>query len=337
MLPGAHRLLIVVLGSCLAMACQRTPSPAGSAAKVQSAAVVPKPPALPEAPTDDGRWQLLQLDVKVETTQDQQVHGVDTGVLTKAVRKILSDHPQIAAMQDRPLQTIGLRAAMMVTVAWQILDLQGEPRLASAPAQAGTVLLSVVAHAERPIPHAQSQVAERTLIVSLPLPQERAEHLAEFLQERSVDAIKTAVGDALSELWARTLTDERILSLLSDTQTWRKVCAAREAGERKLTKTRPLLEKAAKDSRRDLSAVAAAALGRLGDPASIEVLQHCIGSSHPETVDAALEALLDIGTPAAVAVVRDVAEHNEMEVIRQRAQALLQGRDGQPASAHGRP
>ena len=51
-----------------------------------------------------------------------------------------------------------------------------------------------------------------------------------------------------------------------------------------------------------------------------------LDTQHLEVIDAALGALADIGTPAALAALKDAAEHHEVPVIRARARGLLQKR-----------
>jgi HEAT repeat protein len=209
-----------------------------------------------------------------------------------------------------------------------LLDDAGQPRSAAGKPSQGAVIVTLMAHAERPVPKGEPDIAERTLDVSLPLSEERAAELKAFLTARLQEASAVATADVLGELWARGLDEAAVLALLDDDVLWRRVAGAREAGERGLKAARERLEKAARDSRKDLAVVAAAALGRLGDPRSVPVLIECLGATRAEVVDAVLGALTDIGSaPALAAIQRMATEHGNPE-IRQRAAALLQGRAG---------
>lgn len=321
MMRGA---VLLLLG--LTVACRPTPQPA--ARGTSPPATVPaieEPAGAPANPS--GRWHVVEFLARADLPDDQRVAGLDEKALTAALVETVGKMPQVQGYGPAEATVpLGQRAAVMVAVSWQLLDDAGHPRSATSKPSQGTVIMTLMAHAERPVAKGEPEIAERTLDVSLPLSEERAAELGPFLTARLQEATAVATADVLGELWARGLDEAAVLALLDDDVLWRRVAGAREAGERGLKAARERLEKAARDSRKDLAVVAAAALGRLSDPRSVPVLIDCLGATRPEVVDAALGALTDIGSAPALAAIQRVATEHGNPEIRQRAAALLQGR-----------
>lgn len=318
---GAVALLILCLG------CQKS-APTQGKAKAQEPvpsfgpSELPKPVANPS-----GRWHVQKLKAKAELTEDQKLPALDEAALTARLTEVVGKMPQVIGMGEPPETVpVAQRLGLQLTVAWQVMDLEGKAQPAQHPPTDGNLVLTVTAHAEQAAVKGEREMAERTIDATVPLPAEREQGLAPFVTTRLQQATEQAVSDVLGELWARGLQDSEILALLDENTPWRKMAGAREVGERGLKAGRDKLEKAAKDSRKDIAAVAAAALGRLADPHSVPVLVRLLGQIHPEVLDAALVSLVDIGTPEALAAVQKLSEEHENPDIRQRAIGLLQER-----------
>jgi HEAT repeat protein len=128
-------------------------------------------------------------------------------------------------------------------------------------------------------------------------------------------------------LWANARGDGEIRATLKQGEPWRQMAAAREAGERSLQGVREDLEKLARSSRRDLAAVALAALGCLRARESLPLLVERAADPNAEIADAALVALDDLDTPEAEAALAAIADDEERSaVVRNRAKALVEAR-----------
>jgi hypothetical protein len=274
-----------------------------------------------------GRWHVQKLKTKAEVTEDQKLPALDEAALSARLTETVAKMPQVLGLGEPP-ETVPVeqRVGVQLTMAWQVMDLEGKAQPAQHPPVDGNLVLTVTAHAEQASLKGDREVAERTIDATVPLPAERELGLAPFVVTRLQQASEQAVSDVLGELWARGLEDPAILTLLDDDAPWRKMAGAREVGERGLKAGRDRLEKAARDSRKDIAAVAAAALGRLADPHSVPVLTRLLAAIHPEVLDAAMVSLVDIGTPEALAAVQKLSEEHENPDIRQRATGLLQER-----------
>ena len=302
---------VAVLALLLPAACRRSAAP-----------VVAKADVVVDAPVaQEHSWKLAVFAADAALAEDQQLAELDAPHLTERLGKIVMALPQFATptAADVVVDPVGVQ----VIATWQATDTEGKPAPILAPTGGGGLFVSAVAHAER-IGVKPRDIAERTVEVMLPFPAERAGTLPEYVFERLRQAVALAVTDAVGELWARRLTDDQVKALVGKGPLWQQMAGAREVGERKLKDARVSLEKAARDTRKDLAAVAAAALGRLGDDQSTPVLVALLDTQHLEVIDAALGALADIGTPAALAALKDAAEHHEVPMIRARAKALLE-------------
>lgn len=325
-------VVAVILAGSTAIAlpgCRRSEEakPAGRAAAEAAPTEPTEPTELPKpAPNPSGRWHITQLEAKAEMPDDQRAPGLDDAGLTAKVAETVGKMPQVSGLGLPQDPHTAHQLGVHVTVGWQLVDLAGRSQpMATAPAE-GNLVLSVTAHAEESAKKGQREMAERTIDATVPLPADRDKGLAPFLTVRVQQATQQAISDVLGELWARGLDDAAVLALLDAAEPWRKMAGAREIGERDLKAGREKLEKAARDSRKDIATVAAAALGRLGDPRSVPVLERLLGAIHPEVLDAALVSLIDIGSPEALAAVKRVADEHENPDIRQRAASLLQER-----------
>lgn len=306
-----------------ATACRReVPAPAAPVVTQDAAA---------EPAVFDGRWQIQPLVVELELGADQAVAGLDLAAVQQEVTAGLRTMPQVLGVD--PTATVwdgGHQAGVQVAVRWQLFDSEGKPRSVTADAVDGALLLAVAVHAEQALLKGRGEMAEHLFRATLPLPAHRQESLDVFLKARLAQALQPAAAQALGELWVRQLPDAAVVELLTDDEDWRKVVGAREVGERKLKTARVTLEKLARASKRDPAIVAVAALGRLGQAASVPVLVTCIDSGHLDVADAALQALADMAAPEArAALTRAAAEHPDPAVQR-RAADLLRNRQPPP-------
>ncbi len=276
-------------------------------------------------------FHIVDLQIEQHVGADQAVPGVDNARLDREFRPTIAKLPQVRGVGPLPKGALPTdQVGVDIAVSWQVVDLEGTLKPASAPPEWGSLILTVIAHAERAVADDQAPVAERTFQATVPMPPERSATLPQFLLARLDRAVEMATTDVLAELWARQLNDAQVLDLMDTRVLWRKVAAAREVGERRLTQARVDLEAAARDPRQDLAAVATAALGRLGRAESVPVLTELIDSDHSAVVDAALASLADIGDEAALAQLRQAAAQHPEAAVRQRAAALLQERAARP-------
>lgn len=302
------RLLVLAL---LATACRPRPAPAPPRPDAVSAADV-------QASGLARTWTLGAFAADLNVAEDQQLQDLDRAALTTRLQQAIATLPQLQGQGE-----LAERVGVQIVVGWQALDAHGAAAPILAPKGDGTLFVSVSAHAER-LGVKPRDLAERTVEAPLPFPADHAGTKADFVFGRIRQAASLATTDALGELWARRLTDAEVQGLLGHGPLWQQMAGAREVGERHLKDSRLALEKAARDSRKDLAAVAAAALGRLRDDRSTAVLVSLLDGPHLEVADAALGALSDIGSPASLAALREAADKHEVAVMRQRARALLE-------------
>jgi len=312
--------------ACLALLCAACRQPPAPVAAKTHAAATSAPAVAPAAAAvlapEDRRWSLAAFAADVAVPDDQQLAGLGPAGLTDKLRKIVLDLPQFA---PPPAPAVADPVGVQVLTSWQATDQDSKAVPILLPPGGGSLLVRVVAHAER-MGAKPSDIAERTVEAALPFPAERAGAVPDFVFARLRQAVALAVQDAVGELWARRLTDPQVQALVGKGPLWQQMAGAREVGERKLADARPALEKAARDSRKDLAAVAAAALGRLQDDKSTPVLVALLDGPHLEVVDAALGALADIGGAAALVALKDAAKRHPVQVIRERAKGLLEAK-----------
>ncbi len=322
------KLMLGLALLALAAACEKKPaeSPYQRGGGQQQASE-PKPAA--DRPS--GRWQLVEFQVDLQLEEGQRLAGVTSASLDTAARHAVGALEQIRGFDKGEGVPRLDQAGVNVQIAWQRLDGEMRP-VAIDSKQNGQLLIQVVAHAEMPGERAsENRVAERSQRVMLPMPGELAS-LPTWIQERAARAMVVAVSDALGELWAGSASEAELDAYLGGV-TWQVQAACREIGERKLGKYRQRLEKLAKDSRKDLAAVCAAALGRLGDPASLPVLQGLLAGNQPEVVDAALVALAGMPGAQARAILSETSQHHDNRLVQQRATQLLSDPVLPPAAA----
>ena len=307
--------LLFVLSACRQAAKPVTPPPA------IDVAVAPAEP--------DGRWRIQPLLVDLELAPDQTVPGLDAAAVRAELTAGLRTMAQVLSVEPTATAYLGPeQAGVQVSVRWQLLDGDGKPRSGAPPPVDGALVLPVAVHAEQAVLKGRAEMAEHVTRATLPLPAQRQESLDAFLKARLTRALQPAMAQALGELWVRQLPDDKVQDLLTAEEDWRKIVGAREVGERKLGAARPALEKLARSSRREPAVVAVAALGRLGDAASVPVLVTCADSGHLDVVDTALQALADMTVPAARAALQAIAADHGEAAIRQRAADLLHARPG---------
>lgn len=276
----------------------------------------------PSAPSRAGRWRLREVQAEVQLEDDQRFAGLDVAAMEASFRMAIADLPEMVATPTTQTP-LGPRdqAAVHVEVAWQRMDDAHKVR-PMAGQGAGTLLVQVVAHVEAPgVRKTENDVAERSAHLSLIVPETVADWQA-WLLPRLQRAVATATSEALGELWARDAPEAELQAALQQRDTWKLVAAIREVGERKLRNQRSRLEKLALDSRKDVAASAAAALGRLGDAASVPVLRQLTDRPQLEVIDAAVVALAAIKDPAATGALTDIAANHPVELVRRRAAGL---------------
>ena len=311
---------VALVLAILAVGCRRAPVPVVAPAVVAEDVVA-------KAAQPDGRWHIQPLVVEIELGEDQAVAGLDRAAVTREIVAGLQDMPQVLAVDPTATTFLGgNQAGVQVGVRWQLLDGEGKPRSVTAPPVDGALLLAVAVHAEQAVLKGRGEVAEHHFRATLPLPAQRQESLDAFLKARMTAALQPAAAQALGELWVRQLDDDAVVELLAADDDWRKVVGAREVGERKLVRARVAVEKQARASKRELAVVAVAALGRMGDAASVPVLVACIDNGHLDVVDAALQALADMTAPEAHKALKATAEEHGDPAIAKRAADLLKAR-----------
>lgn len=270
-------------------------------------------PAQTPADRPSGRWLIRELRLILQADPPQRLAGVDE----EAVRAQL----QAALLQAGPVRGIGVQSGvprrdqlgLAIEIGWQRLDDRGQPQPLQSPGD-GQLLVVAVAHAESPgAKPSQSEVAEHTRRALLPLSGETDDWPAWLLPRLERVAVAAAI-EVMGELWAREAQEAELIDQLDSPEWWQVAAAAREIGERRLQSPRPRLEKLCRDSRRDIAVVAVSALGRLGGDQSLATLAGLVDHAPAEVVDAALVALSLLKTPAATAVLREIAQGNDGEV-----------------------
>jgi hypothetical protein len=314
-------------------------------AKPQAAAAADQPPPANEgastpaaddagAPTRFGPFCVASLLLRDGTAPASRVPALDNANLEAAVRKGLAQVEPIDVVRRGEAvpcpegRALSEQLGVGVDVAWALIGEDGRPPADVASLERGELRFGVAVHVERPQPGGRGKplIAQSQLDGAVPLALPDPAKLASFISVRLQRATSLATLDAVGQLVARPLSDNAVIELLEPTRrSWQQAAAAREIGERGLSRARPAVEKLARDSRKELAVVACAALGRLGDAQSVPVLEEALAHRHLEVVDASMVALLDIGTPGAREAVAKLTQSHPIPLIRQRAGALLQG------------
>lgn len=311
------------------------------AACAKKAPPEPEPPnrnVAEEKPQDrpSGRWQLRELQVELQLDDDQREPGVTLAALQDAVTASLAKLEQVRGVGSAEGVALRDQVAVHVQIAWQRVseDFQPQPL---ATAGNANLLVQIVAHAEMPGERpSENRLAERSQRVMLPMPGSLDDR-AKWLRDRATQAAVVAVADVLGELWANTATEAELQACLDSPQTWQVQAAAREVGERRLLTLRPRLEKLARDSRKDVAVVSAAALGRLGEAASVPLLVGLLESGQIEVVDAVLVSLSTMPAPEARAALVQAAASHPSQFVRKRARQLLGNGGGAELDAAATP
>jgi hypothetical protein len=285
-----------------------------------------------QSPADrpSGNWLIRELRLTLQADPPQRLAGVDE----ESVRAQL----QAALLQAGPVRGVGVQSGvprrdqlgLALEIGWQRLDDRGQPQPLQSPGD-GQLLVVAVAHAESPgAKPSQSEVAEHTRRALLPLSGETEDWPAWLLPRLERVAVAAAI-EVMGELWAREAQEADLIARLDSPEWWQVAAAAREIGERRLQAPRPRLEKLCRDSRRDVAVVAVSALGRLGGEQSLATLAGLVDHAPAEVVDAALVALSLLKSPAATALLQEIAQGDDAEVSL-RAKQLL----GSPADLPGK-
>ena len=304
---------------------------AGMGACARSAPIAPALPIAPASPlvppavaVERDGVQVLDVELELACPPDQEVAGLGAADLQRALAADVTSIEGVAGVGALPTGQARAAVGVHVTVAWQSLDADRSPQPLEGSLGDTTLLVSVEAQVDA-IPAVGDRArAVRRIDAPVPLPEERRHDLAAFVQSRVRMAARTAITDALGELWASARSDADLLAALAAPPVWRQMAAAREAGERHLERATEALEKLADSSRRDPAVVALAALGRLHVPASLPTLLRRIDTHDFAIADAALQALGDFGTPDVTARIEAVAADEERPaLLRARARWLV--------------
>lgn len=212
---------------------------------------------------------------------------------------------------------------VLVQVAVLILDGDGEPVEPSRLTGPGELQVSVFVHAERGGEGSAAEIGTSDLRAGVPLTPRHVPELVAFASRRLAGAVAMVAADALGQLAVRHAKDPVIRGLLKSATPWQRIGALREAGERGMTDALTAIHAAALDSRPDIAVVALATLGRLGQDKSVPTLVEALEARSVEVVDAALLALIDIGSADAKSAVEDTAKHHMSPFVRRRAGMLL--------------
>ncbi len=301
-----------------------------------TAAKAPTPPIAPPTPAPPGPvtpFCILQLALEQATPPPSRIAGLEGAVLKalpgalmgiKAVAAVAPDKRPASAAECAADAELRGRVGVLIRFDYVLFDEDMKSHLPSAPDGATQMHVAVMAHAERQGPGNRPEIAEAHVSARVPMPARHASDLLGFARVRVLRAARLAVTDALGQLWVRRMEDGQIEALLDDKDPFQRAAAVREVGERGMLEARPKVEKAALSSRRDLAVVAAAALGRLADAASLPTLRSCLESTSPEVIDAAMVAISEISDPRARKMLEQVAKGHPVPWIRQRAGALLE-------------
>ena len=276
---------------------------------------------------------IVELAVEEATPPTARIAGLEAGlaaVLPTALTQIASvvaaphGNKRPTAQECRPGADPRGRVGVALRFDYTLLDGELAVHSPAAAERADLFHLAVMAHAERRGPDGRPEIAQAHVSARVPMPARHAANLAGFAKVRLMRASGLAVTDALGQLWVRRMSDAQILDLLPDSDPFKRAAAVREVGERGILAARQRVEKAALGSRRNLAVVAAAALGRLGQAASLPTLRSCLAGPSPEVADAALVAISEIADPAAQKILEETAREHPQPWIRQRASALLE-------------
>jgi len=322
---------LVAATTCTALManCGRKSTPAPDPAAAPPAAAAAKD----GAPQQVTPFCVLQLAVEQATPAPLQVSGLQDAFAAALPDALTTIKAVVAASRDGQPPTGAAcgaeadpqgRVGVLVRFDHVLLSPSLKPVRPSEAARADHLHVAVMAHAERQGADGRAEIAQAHVSARVPMPARRANDLAAFVRIRLLRAASMAVTDALGQLWVRRMESGQIEALLDDRDPFKRAAAVREVGERGMVEARPKVETAALSSRRDLAVVAAAALGRLGDVASLPTLESCLDSPSPEVMDAAIVAISEIADPAARKALETAAKDHPMAWIRQRAKALLE-------------
>jgi len=213
-----------------------------------------------------------------------------------------------------------------LNMAVMVLDSEGRPVSPADLQGPGELSVVVAAHVERGGDDGRPEIGVSDLHAAVPITPRRVARAAEFARVRLIRAAAIATADALGQLAVRRATNDAIKKMLGSDIAWQQLGALREAGERGFVDALDDIHTLAASSRKDIALVAIATLGRLGKAESAPVLQRALEAGSLEIVDAALVALVDVGTEDALAVVKAVAARHPSGFVRKRARLLLERR-----------
>jgi hypothetical protein len=322
-------LWLPMLAVCAALpACKREPPAAPDpvpAASDQTKAEVAVHP---------GSWLLQGLEVELELADGQDIDGLSTEGLQRDIGALLVQDGVVRAVGPAPADApLAEQARATVTLAFVRLTAAGEPvPLAAAPTDSQLRVVAVAQAEQRPAEGKKDgQLAERRLLLTLPMPAQAVAQPQRFLATRLAKVGQQAIADALGQLWAHGLPDSDLIPLLADREVWRVTAAIRELGERKLVAELARLHKLTTDSRKDVAVVALAAVGRLAQAGSVQVVRAALDQpASGEQLDAALVALADLQQgpegAAATAALRQLATESPWPLVQMRAKQLLEAR-----------
>ena len=324
---GLAALMVWLLLPCAASCGKERRAPPATAA------VGPETAAVQAAVPSPAAFCIVELIVEEAAPPAGQIAGLQAAVSAALPASLLEIEGVVAVPEAGAAPRLSVclgeanasaRVGVLLRFDHTLLDGERRVHTPAAAAQAELFHLAVMAHAERLGGDGRPEVAEAHVSARVPMPPRHAANLTAFAQVRVLRAAGLAVTDALGQLWVRPRSDAQVRALLSDRAPFRRAAAVREIGERGIVETRELVEKAALGSRSDLAVVAAAALGRLGQPASLPTLRSCLESPSPEVADAAVLAISEIADPAARKILEQTARDHPLPWIRQRAGALLE-------------
>ncbi|MBM4343279.1 MAG: HEAT repeat domain-containing protein [Deltaproteobacteria bacterium] len=269
------------------------------------------------------QWQIREFRVAATPPGDQNASAAQAEAIRAAAVAALAEAPLVGAVGAPRDPSPATWCGVDVHVAWQAENATGHV-VPIGDTKAAALGVQVRVQAEAAGERAgQGEMAMRVATLQLPKPAQA--DLATWLPPRLGRAVAQSTVDVLAELWARRRPQAELALCLSDGDVWKLSACAREAGERKLAAGRPRLDKLCRDTRKDVAVVACTALGRLGGEQSVPVLAQALEGRHPEVVAAALDALEMLHTPAARQALADCARDHPAEMVRSRAEQLLQG------------
>jgi len=321
-------LPLLAASAAVVPACKREPAVPPDAVVVTSQAVQAK------APVHPGSWLLQGLEVELELDDGETVDGLSPEALQRDIGALLLQDGVVRAVGPAPVDTpLAEQARATVTLAFVRLNAAGEViPLAAAPTDSQLRVVAVAQAEQRPAEGKKDgQLAERRVLLTLPMPAQAVTQPQRFLSTRLAKVGQQAIADALGQLWAHGLPDSDLVPLLAEREVWRVTAAIRELGERKLVGQLARLHKLTTDSRKDVAVVALAAVGRLAQPGSVQVVQAALDQpASGEQLDAALVALADLQQgpegAAATAVLKQLAAESPWPLVQMRAKQLLEKR-----------